>query len=66
MVVPLAKSVKEISPEKTEQALFSASHSLAAEGFEVSGEDRDLVRLLLTGEWTERQFQEAVKTRYDV
>ncbi|WP_232336717.1 hypothetical protein [Planococcus lenghuensis] len=62
----MTKSVKEVSPEKAEQALFSASHSLVTEGFEVSGEDRNLVRLLLTGEWTERQFQEAVKNRYNV
>ncbi|WP_088008705.1 hypothetical protein [Indiicoccus explosivorum] len=62
----MSKSVKQITPDQTERAVLSAAHSLLTEGFDVSGEDQEFVRLFLSGDRTERQFHEAVKAKYDV
>lgn len=66
MVIPLAKLVNPVSNEQANHAIFSASHSLVTEGFDVTSEDEHFVRSVLTGEQTEAQFHQAVKRKFDV
>lgn len=62
----MTKLVNRISIEQANHALSYASHSLVTEGFEVTAEDRNFVRAVLTGEQTEDQFHEAIKSKFDV
>lgn len=55
-----------VSREQANQAISCAEHSLVTEGFDVTHEDRNFVRSVLTGERTEAQFHQAIKARFDV
>ncbi|MDN7245059.1 hypothetical protein QWY16_16900 [Planococcus shenhongbingii] len=62
----LTKLVNRVTHEQANRAISYASHSLATEGFNVTNEDRNFVRSVLTGEQTEAQFHRAIKTKYNV
>ncbi|CEG21647.1 hypothetical protein BN1080_00560 [Planococcus massiliensis] len=62
----LTKLVNRVSHEQANQAISYASHSLVTEGFEVTHEDKNFVRSVLTGEQTEAQFHRAIKMKFDV
>ena len=62
----LTKLVNRISLEQANQAISYASHSLVTEGFNVTAEDRSFVQSVLTGEQTEDQFHEAIKSKFNV
>ncbi len=66
MVINLTKLVNRISFEQAEHAISYASHSLHIEGFDVTHEDCNFVRSVLTGEKTEAQFHKAIRNRFDV
>lgn len=62
----MTKLVNRISFEQAELALSYASHSLNIEGFDVTHEDCNFVRAVLTGEKTEAQFHKAIRNRFNV
>ena len=62
----LTKLVNRVSREQANHAISYASHSLVTEGFNVTNEDEDFVRSVLTGEQTEAQFHRAIKIKFDV
>ena len=62
----LTKLVNRISLEQANQAISYASHSLVTEGFNVTAEDRSFVQAVLTGEQTEDQFHQTIKSKFDV
>ncbi|MDN7227709.1 hypothetical protein QWY22_17070 [Planococcus liqunii] len=62
----LTKLVNRVSREQANHAISYASHSLTTEGFNVTNEDQNFVRSVLTGEQTEAQFHRAIKTKFNV
>lgn len=62
----LTKLVNRVSREQANYAISCASHSLVTEGFDVTNEDENFVRSVLTGERTEAQFHQAIKRKFDV
>ncbi|AIY06612.1 hypothetical protein Plano_2647 [Planococcus sp. PAMC 21323] len=55
-----------VSHEQANHAISYASHSLITEGFDVTSEDENFVRSVLTGERTEAQFHQAIKRKFNV
>lgn len=66
MVIPLTNLANRVSHEQANHAISYASHSLVTEGFDVTSEDENFVRSVLTGERTEAQFHQAIKRKFNV
>lgn len=66
MVIHVTNLANRVSHEQANHAISCAAHSLVTEGFDVTHEDRNFVRSVLTGERTEAQFHQAIKARFDV
>ena len=66
VVMKLTKLVNRVSHEQANHAISYASHSLVTEGFDVTHEDENFVRSVLTGERTEAQFHRAIKSKFNV
>ncbi len=66
VVMNLTKLVNRVSHEQANHAISYATHSLVTEGFDVTNEDENFVRSVLTGERTEAQFHRAIKSKFNV